>query len=242
LNLLRSHSATAKTLMLLTLVCIIIPTFAVAFSYSHGENKTIYPKCVNATSGAFLGTNANLTVRNESGIFYEVDALDNVDTGVFMHHLHNLSLNHCYSLELGCEDTGTWRNEWGTVCVNQSTTSATVSELGTGFADLGAVLGALFGSVLMAFFAFALGSKWPVLNYFFVPASLLFALLSINTGLKAAEAAGASAGVISAMDTSLWVCVTVLVITFFVVGFGGVKQSLDYFMSLNSNKLGGKLK
>jgi len=87
-----------------------------AFTYLHGQTKTIYPHCVNASSGELLGTNANLTVRNETGVFYEVKDLHNIATGVFAHNLTNLSIGHCYTLELICEDDDTWETQWATLC------------------------------------------------------------------------------------------------------------------------------
>jgi len=100
----------------LLVLCLLFPGVS-AFEYVYGENKTIYPHCFNATDGALLGTNANLTIRNETGVFYLVKDLQNEDTGIFSHNLTNLSKGHCYSLDLVCEDADTWISQWATLCV-----------------------------------------------------------------------------------------------------------------------------
>lgn len=104
-----------KWLVLFTLLFFALPS-ASAFFYNYGDNKTIYLYCVNATDGKLLGTQANLSVLNSSGTFYEVSALDNVGVGTFRHSLTNLSINGCYSLKMACKTAGTWESEWGTIC------------------------------------------------------------------------------------------------------------------------------
>ena len=88
-----------------------------ALSVEQG-NFTVQPHCYNGTSGAFFGTQANLTVKNESGTFFVIDDLVNTGPGSFSVNLTNLSAGHCYTLELGCKDEGALANEHSTVCVS----------------------------------------------------------------------------------------------------------------------------
>jgi len=213
-----------------------------AFTYSYGEVKTVYPHCVNATSGALLGTNANITVRNESGGVYDQNlSITNMDTGIFSYTIHNLSDNHCYAFTLGCEDAGTWQTEWATVCVNSSVTTTTVAQLGAGFADFSAVFGMSFGAALFAFMAWALGKKWKVAHYFFIPLSTFFLFLTANAALQGAEAAGASSGVISTLQTNMWVAVMIIIATVTTVVIAGLWMALKMLGEHNTKGLGGRL-
>ena len=190
-----------------------LPLVAATFSYSYGENKTIYPRCFNASSGAFYGSNANLTVRNETGIYYIVDDLENVGPGLFKHHVHNLSLDRCYVFDLGCEDPGAWRNEWGVVCVNSSTLAG-LHTLNQGVADLGGVFGSVIGVFLFVGIAFLVRKTYPVLLYFLIPISGVMLLVGANIALKGAEAAAAGSSAISAINILFGFVVTVLVLLF----------------------------
>lgn len=97
----------------------VLASGTVAFDIPPRNNVTITPECFNATSGALLGTSANLTVRNQSGIYYVVDSVTNLAPGVFQHNLTNLSTGQCYALDFACEDAGTWTNQYGTLCVQE---------------------------------------------------------------------------------------------------------------------------
>lgn len=100
------------------IILIILVQAASALNIPPRTNITIQPHCYNA-SGTFYGSEANLTVRNESGVYFVNDDITNVGTGAFAINLTNLTAGHCYTLELGCEDAEAVTNEHGTICVDK---------------------------------------------------------------------------------------------------------------------------
>jgi len=161
-------------IMALLLGFCIFPT-AEAFTYTYGENLTIYPRCVNATSGAFYGVNANLTIRNETGIFYQVDTLPTHGPGLFSHNITNLSENHCYALDLGCEDTGSWQNEWATLCVQDKEVDKMVLAV--------IILLPMLLAFLLILAAFSLSEDHWVLKVFMLLLSPIAFFSSLHFGL-----------------------------------------------------------
>jgi hypothetical protein len=214
----------AAVLLTITVIMLVVIPLAAAssFTYSEGENKTFYAHCVNASSGAFFGANANLTVRDESAVVWQVDALENVRSGVWRFSVTNLSVGHCYAFELGCEDEGSWRREWGTICVNQSSTA----KLDQDFADFGAVAAIVFGSLLFGLLAFAFAERFPLTMYFFVPMSVLFAFLGLGMALASANRVGASTSVINLLTSGMYAMGVVIFVVVVAAGVGGVKYAL----------------
>lgn len=215
-----------------------IPLLA-AFEYNYGDNKTIYPRCFNSTSGQLLGTTAKLTVRNESGIFYEVAAVENIGAGIFKTHIANLSKDHCYSLDFNCTSTDTWAMQWATICVNQSTTTLITTQNNTNFSGLGGVL-AMAGMVaLFIILNLTYHEKYPISQIFLVPMIMLSLMIMLFSAARFAESGGAPAAISTALDRAYTASiVSMLLVTFaafiitFLLGLNIYKESHQYMNQL----------
>lgn len=160
---------------LIFLLLIALP-FAEGFTIPYGRNYTVFPHCVNYSDGAFMGTKANLTIWNESGIYYRTNPV-NIAPGVFAHNLTNLSEGKCYSLDLNCTDAGAWKNEWATVCVEKEEDKMIVAVL--------ILLPMLFAFLLIAGAKLLDENKHEILRMFMFPLSFVFFFWSGAMGIAA---------------------------------------------------------
>lgn len=171
---------------------------------------TLYPRCVNASSGDLLGSSANLTVYNETGVYYESANVVNTAPGMFEINITNLTIGHCYSLDFSCKDAGTWTRQWSTVCVNQSATAAVKALEGQGGSVAG-VLGAVGAAAFFVMLALLYRNSFPQIVYLVIPFVLLCLILAANIALQASSAGGV-AGAIGGSQTLLKALIVLLVV------------------------------
>jgi hypothetical protein len=223
----------AKTSLII--IALVALPLVMAFSYDYGENKTIYPRCFNATDGELLGTTATLTVRNETGIYYSVSAVENIGAGLFKTHISNLSLGHCYSLDFNCTAAGAWGMQWETICVNSSTTSSILTANNQGYAGLGGVVG-LAGMVgLFVLLNYMYNQKYPVLQIFLVPMAMLALMIMLFSAARSAESAGAAEGIITALDRAYLGSIVAFIIVMFTASYSVVMLAIQIYKESHDN-------
>ena len=208
------------------LILLLLLPFVVGFDYLVGEGKEVYFYCVNATDGRLLGTNANLTVRNETGEYYNVEALDNVDTGIFKHNITNLTRGHCFSFQLSCLDADTFKTQWGTVCTETNMTSS-------GYSNVASIGGTVFASGLFLYVS-QYFFHIPMLAYSMIMLSEIFLTAAIYLGLKWAELSQAGVAVVGVLNYIFWGAVIIMALSLVAYFF--------YAVVLTFNKLFPKAK
>ena len=219
------------------ILLIVMLPIAAAFTYDTGENRTLFMYCVNASTGALLGTEANLTVRNVSGIFFEVNNVENVATGTFKQSFSNFSDGHCYSLILTCEDADTYKTEWGSLCVNQSTSSIIIDDTEAGYAGLGSIIAAVGMIILFLILNKTYNEKYPLSQIIFVPMIMFALMIATYAGARIAEDGGAPLAVSTAMDRAYLGAVVSMIVVMFTCSYATLYLAFNVIKESRINKL-----